>query len=305
MPNDTISTLIAELRDDASRRVREQIERVADLDVNVLLTGETGSGKDLFAAHLQAVSRWPRLVNLHCGDVPEALLESEWFGYRRGAFSGADHDEPGRWQTAGDGILFLNGIDLLGRSLQAKLLRVIERRRYFPLGSNREEEVHARFLFAAGADLAERAASGEFRADLFYRIAAFTIAIPPLRERRGDILPLLGYFGRRHGVELALDARNQKRLLEYAWPGNLRELENLVTSASLASGRLDSSQVDRLLNGPARAFALPDDEPTLANLENRYIRHLLKRHSNRSRVAAILGISRKSLYNRLKRHETD
>ncbi len=307
MPSDTISTLIAELRDGRSQRTRAQVEQVADLDTPVLLLGETGSGKDLFAAYMQSVSRYPHMVNLHCGDTPDTLLESEWFGYRRGAFSGADRDQAGRWQAADGGILFLNGIDLLSPPLQAKLLRVIERRRYFPLGAAQECEVRARFLFSAGPDLARRAATGEFRADLYYRIAALTIEIPPLRERRADILPLLGHFCRRHGVRAELDAASRRLLQEYPWPGNLRELENFAAAAAaVAGGQLDSSQVERLLARQVHAFPLPGDEPSLAELESRYIRHLLARHDNRkSRVAAILGISRKSLYNKLRRHEGD
>ena len=304
MPSATIFTLISNLPDARSQAVRAAVEKVAGLDTPVLLWGETGSGKDFWAEVLAASSPFQPLLNLGCGDVPETLLESEWFGYRKGAFSGADRDQDGKWRQAAGGTIFLNQIDLLSLNMQAKLLRAIERKKIFPLGANVEVEVAARFLFSADSTIEDKVRRGEFRADLFYRISTVSIFIPPLRERKGDILPLLRFFCARKGVAVDLGDEPRERLLQYPWPGNIRELENFVSGLAVRGCPLDEKGVWTLLDRPRPILDLIQaGERSLAQVEAEYTAYLLRKYRNKSQVARILGISRKSLYNKLKRHE--
>lgn len=305
MPNNTDSVSVDHLTDPGSLEVRRRLDRAAPLKTPVLLIGETGSGKDVWAEYLHMVSGCHPFLNLHCGDVPETLLESEWFGHRRGAFTGAEQDFSGKWAVAGNGTLFLNRIDLLGLAIQAKLLRIIEGRRYYPLGDVRERKVNARFIFSADADIEKRVREGTFRPDLFYRISTLTVPVPPLRERPEDIRSLLIHFARRFGVEVRLTADGQRRLLDYPWPGNIRELQNLVESARIFGGVLADDRVEHLVNDGATLLELAcAREWSLDRLEEEYIRFLMRRYPQRTTVARILGISRKSLYNRLKRYES-
>ncbi len=304
MAEGTISPLGIDLPDPASVEVGDKLRRVAPLSTPVLLVGETGSGKDHWARRLASWSGRSPFVALHAGDVPETLLESEWFGYRAGAFTGADQDRTGRWAQAGDGVLLLGSIDLLPPPLQAKLLRVIERRRYFPLGGGTETPVRARLLFSADEGLEEKVSLGLFRSDLYYRISAYRVTIPPLRERRQDLLPLIGYFAAGLKVTVTLGARVRQALALHPWPGNVRELENFVHSCAVGFGEVSDLAASRWLADNAGA-ALPGAAMTLAELERRHILSWAGRIRSRDRLAATLGISRKALYNKLKRYEKD
>ncbi len=304
MPSATSSPLTSDLVDPASLELRQAVARVAAVETPVLLRGETGSGKDFWAAVLVAASPFQPLFNLGCGDVPETLLESEWFGFRRGAFSGADRDAEGRWRQAGGGTILLNGVDLLSPALQAKLLRAVERRKVFPLGADREVDIAARFLFSADEAIEEKVRRGEFRADLYYRIATVSLRIPPLRERPRDILPLLERFCAGRGVPVRLDEGSRQALRRYPWPGNVRELQNVAASLAVRGAALDAAAVRALLDRPGPMLDLiRASEPTLAQVEAEYTAYLLRKYRNKSRVARLLGVSRKSLYNMLKRHE--
>jgi transcriptional regulator with PAS, ATPase and Fis domain len=304
MPNATIFPLISNLPDPKSLAVKATVEKVAALDTPVLLWGETGSGKDFWAAFLAAHSPFQPLLNLGCGDVPETLLESEWFGYQKGAFSGAERDYAGKWRQAAGGTIFLNQIDLLSLNMQAKLLRVIERKKVFPLGASVEADIGARFLFSADSAIEDKVRRGEFRADLFYRISTVSIFIPPLRERKKDILPLLGYFCAQKGVAIDLSEPARQRLLQYPWPGNIRELENFVSGLAVRGCVLDEKGVWTLLDRPGAILTfIQAGELSLAEVEAEYISFLLRKYRNKSQVARMLNISRKSLYNKLKRHE--
>lgn len=293
---------IKNLRDKKSLEIIEKIHRVADLNTNLLIYGETGVGKDFWANYLYRASPYETYLNLNCGDVPENLLESEWFGYRKGAFTGADRDYEGKWKKAEGGILFLNQIDLLSLNLQSKLLRIIERKRYYPLGTGEETAIDVRFVFSTAADIDQRVRDGRFREDLYYRISPYRIYIPPLRERKNDILPLINYFARQKEVTLEFDNKASNILTDYSWRGNIRELENFITSASIGKNRLTNEDVYGLLNTAEDFFdTVKHREMTMEQLELQYIDYLLRKYKNKVKVAKILGISRKSLYNKLNR----
>jgi len=304
MPNDTIFTLISNLADQKSLAIKETIAKLAPLPTAVLITGETGTGKDFWANVLAELSPFQPMLNLGCGDVPETLLESEWFGFQRGAFTGADHDFPGKWKSAASGTIFLNQIDLLSLNMQAKLLRVVERKKFFPLGSNQETDIAARFVFSADSSIAEKVHRGEFRSDLYFRIATVSVLIPPLRDRRDDILPLLRYFCRQQQVDMRLGPELLRKLREYPWPGNIRELENFVHGLSVRGGALDDQEAWSYLDRPQTVLQMiQSGERTLAEIEKEYIFYLMRKYRNKSHVARILGVSRKSLYNKLKSYE--
>lgn len=304
MPNDTIFTWIAALKDPKSSAVRDRVAKVADLPTNLLIYGETGVGKDTWVEYLRRTAGVEKILNLHCDDVPENLLESEWFGHKKGAFTGADHDYEGKWKQAEDGILFLNGIDLLSLNLQSKLLRIIENKKYFPLGSNREVPIHARFIFSTGSDILQRVRDGRFRDDLYYRISTYSIEVPPLRDRKQDILPLFHYFAERNGLKVNLGAEALKWLTNYFWRGNIRELENIVTSLAVTNREITDEDIFNLPQTSEDFLeSVKTREMTMAELEKEYIYFLLRKYKNKSQVARILGIARKSLYNKLESFE--
>ncbi len=301
MLNDTISTLIRNLNDEQSLAIKELIHQVADFDSNLLIYGETGVGKDFWANYLSAVSSYSTILNLNCGDVPPNLLESEWFGYKRGAFTGADRDFEGKWSKATGGILFLNQIDLLDLNLQARLLRIIERKKFFPLGSVEEQDINVRFVFSADDDIEQKVREGTFRADLFYRISTHKVRIPPLRERKKDIIPLLRYFAKSKQIDFTLGEDDLELLRLYPWRGNIRELENFITSVAIKKKQLTHDDIQLLLkNSTDFLESIINRDITLEELEQKYITFLLQKYRNKVKVANILGISRKSLYNKLK-----
>lgn len=304
MQKDIIFSSLKNLKDKKSLEIKEKIQRVADLNTNLLIFGETGVGKDFWVNYLFKISRCREIVSLNCGDVPENLLESEWFGYKKGAFTGADQDYEGKWRKAENGILYLDQIDLLSLNLQAKLLRIIERKKYFPLGSNQEIDITARFIFSAGADIGQKARDGEFRQDLYYRISSYSVFVPPLRERKSDILPLIHFFARQKQVQVDISKSASKTLLDYHWPGNIREIENFVTNISITKKKLQDDDVYSLVRAAGDFFdAVKHKEMSLAELEREYIDHLLKKYRKKITVAKLLGISRKSLYDKLKRYK--
>lgn len=300
MPNDTNSALVKNLKDRKSLDVRDLVHQVSDVATNLLVYGETGVGKDFWVNYLFEISKHEKMLNLNCGDVPETLLESEWFGYRKGAFTGADRDYEGKWRSAEGGVLFLNQIDLLSLNLQAKLLRIIERKKYYQLGSGEETAINARFIFSAGADIEQKARDGSFRADLYYRISPYRILVPPLRERKKDILPLVTYYAKQKDLKVELSGKAVKYLCDYPWLGNIREIENFVTSAAVGRLALTDDEIYILLKSSDDFFeAAKTSDMPLAELEMRYIDYLMRKYKNKVKVAKILQISRKSLYNKL------
>jgi transcriptional regulator of acetoin/glycerol metabolism len=295
--------------DPAMVRLYELIARVAASDVPVLIGGETGAGKEVVAhaLHLGSPRADGPFVRINCGALPAALVESELFGYERGAFTGADRARVGLLASASGGSVFLDEIGELPLALQATLLRVLEDRAVRPLGATRPVAIDVRWIAATNRDLAVEVERGRFRKDLYYRLQGFVLAVPPLRERRGEIRALAralagdGPAGPRALTEAVLEA-----LERYAWPGNVRELRNALASAALLAGPgpIDVGHLPQAITGRgARPAAVPPERAlrdVLADEERRRIIDALQRSAgNQSRAAALLGMPRRTLVKRL------
>jgi len=297
-------------------RMAEQLEilkQVADSNASVLLTGESGVGKDLLARalHYHSARHGGPFVALNCAAIPDNLLESELFGYVRGAFTDARQGRAGLFEAANGGTMLLDEIGEMPLVLQAKLLRVLEDRRVRPIGATAETAVDVRIVAATNAPLEQRIASGRFRADLYYRIATVVISVPPLRERPEDLQLLIQQFlvraCRESGRPLpAISADAMQALLSYRWPGNARELYNAIHRAVLLcrDGVISRSDLPQPVAGDARpAGGLEEavaQHLTLEQVELEYIRAVLNSvGGNRKEAAALLGIDRKTLYRRL------
>jgi two-component system NtrC family response regulator len=294
------------------------VSRVAPSDATVLIRGESGTGKELIARaiHFNSPRAEKPLVTLNCAAIPEQLLESELFGHEKGAFTGATAQRRGRFETADGGTIFLDEIGDLSPALQVKLLRVLQEREFERLGSSRSITVDVRVLAATHRNLEEALKAGTFREDLYYRLNVVTIQIPPLRERREDIPPLLEHFLEKFAKKNrqpvpGLTAAARDALLKYEYPGNVRELENMVERAVLlcrgsvidledlpATARPGSRDPDATPAGP-----LPD---VLEAIERQAIRAALARHDGvQTRAADELGISERVLRYKMKKYRIE
>jgi transcriptional regulator with PAS, ATPase and Fis domain len=291
---------------------------VAPTDTTVLLLGESGTGKEVVARFLHRAS--PRhagpFVALNCAALPEHLLEAELFGYERGAFTGATQSKPGQLEQAAGGTLFLDEVGEMSGSAQAKLLRVLQEREFQRLGGTRVLRTDARIAAATNRDLQRAMTTGQFREDLYYRLNVFAIALPPLRDRRDDILSLSEAFlteiGRGLGRPPAGVSREaRKRLVEYHWPGNVRELRNILERAAiLCEGGLittehlaivPAARAQRLAPGAAAPVSRPSSDPP--SIERAMVEQALHQaRFNKSKAAKALGITRQQLYVRLRRY---
>ncbi len=306
----------------AMREVVALAEKVAlSPDTTVLVTGETGTGKELVAqlVHLRTPGRGEGpFVELNCAAIPETLLEAELFGHEKGAFTDAARAKPGLLEEAEGGTIFLDEIGDMPLATQAKLLKVIETRTFRRLGGSRDLEADVRFVAATHRDLDAAVAAGAFRLDLFHRLDVFRIHLPPLRARPEDVLPLARFFlaelAARAGKPIGgLAPDTERRLLAYAFPGNVRELRNVVERAViLESGTLLSPAAVLLRPAPAPlASAAPDDPaagapPTLAEVEKAYLEQLLERAGgNRSQVARWMGVSYPTVAKKIADHGID
>ncbi len=300
----------------ALQRVLAVATRLAGTKSPVLLQGESGTGKDLVAQwmHWQGPRREAPFLVVDCPSIPDELLESELFGYEKGAFTDAKASKRGRLELASGGTVYLDRVESLSPALQAKLLRVVEEQCFERLGGTRPVHVDVRFVSASSTDLREAAARGQFREDLYHRLGVVPLLLPPLRERPEDIDPLADHFlallQERHPGPLRTLTPGARALLRrYAWPGNVRELRAAIEQAVLL-GRgpvLDEGALPaHLADAPEGFWADSTRPPTLAELELRYIRHVLGRTKQKqTEAAAILGISRKALWEKRRRHGLD
>ena len=298
----------------AIRETIEMISRVAGSDASVLITGESGTGKELVARalHDQSSRANEPFIAINCAAMPAPLLESELFGHARGAFTDAKFARQGLFVQAGAGTIFLDEVGEMPIEMQVKLLRVLQERKVRPVGDDVEIAVKARVVTATNRDLEAEVFAKRFREDLFYRINVVPIAVPPLRDRAGDVLLLAQFFLDRAAARLGKPVRGitvpaARLLADYDWPGNVRELENCMERA-IALCRLDAITIDDL---PAKlreqdaqhmvvALESPSELITLDELGGRYVRRVLGAvNGNKTRAAKILGIDRRSLYRRL------
>jgi transcriptional regulator with GAF, ATPase, and Fis domain len=293
--------------------VLEQVERVAPTGSTVLIQGETGTGKELIARAIHNISsRCGRsFVKLNCAAIPQDLLESELFGHERGAFTGAIAQKIGRFELADKGTLFLDEVGDIPVALQPKLLRVLQEQEFERLGSTRTHQVDVRLVAATNRDLTEMAKRGEFRSDLYYRLNVFPILLPPLRARREDIPALVAHFveicGRRMGKQIEhISPETMSALTSYPWPGNIRELQNLIERAVILSneGVLPNPLLTVLAAG-TKEVTLSARPTTLRDSERALILHTLETVGwlvgGANGAAAKLGLKRTTLINKMKK----
>jgi DNA-binding NtrC family response regulator len=302
-------------RTPAMLEVYKQIAHAADSSAPVLISGESGVGKELVARAIHGHSTRVRepFVAVNCGAIADTLLESELFGHQRGSFTGAVTDHKGVFEQAGSGTVLLDEIGDTTPALQVRLLRVLEEGEVRPVGGSRSLRVPARVLAATNVPLDQAVAQGRFRQDLYFRLSVVRIHVPPLRDRRADIPLLIGSFldeaCRRAGQKKVLSAQALDALLRYGWPGNVRELANAIERLVISSrGALIEAfdlpdTMTEIRGGQAQPFS---DLPTLADLERRYLLHVLDAaQGNRTRAAEILGVDRRTLYRMAERFEID
>ena len=305
----------------AMRRVLSEIERVAQTSASVLIQGESGSGKELVAraVHHYSLRCHKPWVDVSCAALPEHLVESELFGYERGAFSGADSPKPGLFELAHQGTLFLDEVGELEPRMQVKLLRVLDGTPYYRLGGVRKVTVDVRIIAATNQDLEEMLGNGRFRSDLYHRLGQISVRVPPLRERQEDILPLANHFLHKIKPGVRLSAEAAGVLGQHSWPGNIRELRNVITKAAVLAvgeeiaGPDLAAQLQMTPFGatrPARAYAQPQpinlDTPNLDGIERRTIMRVLgETNGHQQRAAELLGISRRTLSRKLKIYEME
>jgi DNA-binding NtrC family response regulator len=298
--------------DPASRHVLEIAEKLAEPSTTLLITGESGTGKDQLARWIH--ERGPRhdapFLKIDCASLPAELVESELFGHERGAFTGAVERKPGRLELAEGGTIVLDEVAALAPGMQAKLLRVLEEHEFERLGGTETLHMDARLMALTNTDLAKAVAAGRFREDLFFRINVLAISVPPLRERRGDILPLSSHFlarlGPVHGrVDAVLDPASERLLESYAWPGNVRELKNAIEYALVFAKepQLRAEDFPEILHVSGDARGPDGSLRSLEDIEREAITATLEvTHYKIGRAAEILGISRKTLLEKRKKY---
>lgn len=309
------------VEDPQMKRVFELVHRVAASNITVLVFGETGSGKEVVAAALHEASKSKNgpYVRLNCASIPETLLESELFGHERGAFTGADKRKHGYFEAASTGTIFLDEIGEISAGVQAKLLRVLENRTITRVGGTVEIEVDVRVVCATNRDLEAEVQAGRFREDLYYRISAFSIVVPPLRDRPADILPLAEAFLRQSSSELGialplLSSDAKARLQNYDWPGNVRQLRNAMERAvvlAAGEGVVEPEHLpDRVRAAENRGSMTPivigdatDMREQIADMEKLSIEKALEASGgNQTKAAQKLGLSRRALIYKMEKH---
>ncbi len=290
--------------DPALKEIISSLERIAQADLPVLIQGESGTGKELIARAVHRLS--PRgsfaFVAINCGAVPENLLESELFGHEKGAFTGALVRKPGLFEVADRGVVLLDEVGEISPAVQIKLLRAIETKEFFRVGSTRPSRADVRIVSATNKNLKAETQAGGFREDLYYRLNGVTLRLPPLRDRKGDVTLLAKHFTQRFAPHKRLSPKAIEALISYSWPGNVRELQMVIQRAVILSNNDTLEPEDLPLDvrdqnwksGAVRAGL------TLADMEREYIETVLRENEgHRGKTAKVLGIDPKTLYNKL------
>jgi DNA-binding NtrC family response regulator len=296
-------------RSPAIQRVLEQVSLVSQSDTSVLIRGESGTGKELIARAIHANSsrRYMPIVIVNCGALSEGVLESELFGHEKGAFTGAQYRRKGKFEMADGGTLFLDEIGDVSLKTQIDLLRVLEEKKICRVGGNTLIPVDFRLIAATNKNLEAMVAEGKFREDLYYRLNVFSIAIPPLRERREDVALLVDHFLRKYARSMSKSVTGVSRgamdlLIGHDWPGNVRELQNAMERAVLVCKTRDIQPADL----PFHTSDGHDPAPgkSLADIERQHIKRMLQETGwNISRTARLLGIDRVTLYNKIRKYQ--
>lgn len=303
-----------EIHSRSFKNIIETAARVARFDTSVLITGETGTGKEVLARFIHKNSERADgpFIAINCTALPETLLESELFGYKKGAFTGASSDRTGLFEEANNGTIFLDEIGDISKSMQLKLLRVLQEKEIIRIGENKPRKINTRIISATNRNLENDVKSGKFRQDLYFRIKVIEIRIPPLRERTEDILPLARYFIKKLEKKLKiknlrLDSTVIDYLVSYNWPGNVRELENILESAAILSdnGTIKPEHLPHsILKNKNDLFAASNSDTvfTLKQLEQKHIEKALNMfNGNKQKAAKFLGISPVTLWRKLKK----
>ena len=292
---------------EAMKQVLDEVERVAQTNSSVIITGESGTGKELVARAIHANS--PRkffpFVSVHCGALTESLLESELFGHEKGAFTGAMYNRKGRFEMADNGSIFLDEIATISAKMQVELLRVLETKSFMRVGGNKEITSDFRVICATNRDLKSMLEKGTFREDLFYRLNVMNIKLPPLRDRIEDIPMLVDYFIKKYCTSMnrqfvTIDAGALKRLQEFNFPGNIRELENMIERAIVVG----NGKKITLKDLPLEKTIVTTSAESLDDFEKAFILQILTKYNwNISRTANALKVDRVTLYNKIKKYE--
>ena len=294
-------------KSDVMQTIYDLISKVAPTDSTVLITGESGTGKELIARAIHGNSQrcYMSYIAVSCGALPDSLLESELFGYEKGAFTGAEHTKKGRFEMADKGTLFLDEIGDISLKTQVDLLRVLQEKKFRRLGGQEEIKVDVRILAATNRDMKKAISENRFREDLFYRLNVISIHIPPLRERKDDIPLLVKAFIRRYCIEMnkeqiKIAPSAMKLLMDYNWPGNVRELENLIERALvIGRGKEIVTEDFPFSRKELGTEALPD---SLKLMEKMHIKRILEETDwNISKAARVLEIDRQTLYNKIEK----
>ena len=302
---ENIEDLIGE--SDAIKNLLREVESVAQTNSSVIITGESGTGKELVARAIHANSprRFFPFVSVHCGALTESLLESELFGHEKGAFTGAMYNRKGRFEMADSGSIFLDEIATISTKMQVELLRVLESKTFIRVGGNKEISSDFRVICATNKDLKSMVEQGTFREDLFYRLNVVNIHIPPLRDRIADIPLLVDYFIKKYCLSMnkppaTIDQTALKRLQEFNYPGNIRELENMIERAIVVG---DGKRIS-LKDLPLEKSIVNSSTESLDDFERAFILQILHKYGwNISRTAKALKIDRVTLYNKIKKYD--
>ena len=292
---------------EAVRKMLKDVENIAQSNSSVIISGESGTGKELIARaiHSNSTRKYFPMISVHCGALSESLLESELFGHERGAFTGASFTRKGRFEMADGGTIFLDEIATISPKMQVELLRVLESKTFVRVGGNKEMTSDFRVICATNKDLEAMVKNGTFREDLYYRLNVLNIKVPPLRDRKDDIPYLVNHFIAKYCKSMSRDMLTiepaaLQHLTEFDYPGNVRELENMIERAIV----IGNGKEIRLKDLPMGREVINDAVESLVELEKKHVQKILEKYSwNISRSAKALNIDRATLYNKIKRYQ--